>query len=297
MSTTRRSFLSNLAFASAAPTVMCPPTLQAAALAPISFAVVTDTHLGKNDSEASERLWAKTAAELQAAPGAFVLHLGDIVDGQREAQYPRYLAARAAIAKPIHEIPGNHDNPEDFQKHFREQIDTFFDHEWLRVVLMNNSKTTSHDGFFEEKQLDWLSRVCDDAAEKKRRMLICTHVPVHSNTHPDRGWYVKPTNGQTAFYQTIKQHASRILALFHGHFHNGLRGWDDHAPVHEILFPSALYNQDRNLEEQKAPGYNPREFRAGYTLVNIENGVMRLQYRATGAAGGIEKALPLLSDR
>ncbi|MFM8546559.1 MAG: hypothetical protein ACKODB_02890, partial [Betaproteobacteria bacterium] len=56
---------------------------------------------------------------------------------------------------------------------------------------------------------------------------------------------------------------------------------------------SALYNQDRKLEEQKAPGYNPREFRPGYTLVSIENGTMTMRYRVTGADGGIERSLPL----
>lgn len=68
------------------------------------------------------------------------------------------------------------------------------------------------------------------------------------------GWYVKPANGQPTFYETMKKHESRIIGLFHGHFHNTLRGWDDHKPVHGVLFPSALYNQDRTLEEQKAPG-------------------------------------------
>jgi 3',5'-cyclic AMP phosphodiesterase CpdA len=293
MNTTRRRFLGKLGFTSAAAAVLRPTALQSAALAPISFAVITDTHLGKNDGDAPERLWVKTAVELQAAPGDFVLHLGDIVDGQREPQYARYLAARNVIAKPVYEIPGNHDKPGDFQKNLRQQIDMFFDHGWLRVVLMNNSQTDSHDGFFTVHQLEWLAHICDEAAAKKQRILICTHVPVHSNINPDRGWYVKPTNGQTAFYETMKQHESRIIALFHGHFHNGLRGWNDHVPVHEILFPSALYNQDRKLEEQKASGYNPREFRPGYTLVNIENGSMTLRYRATGAEDGIEKTLPL----
>jgi predicted MPP superfamily phosphohydrolase len=292
MNSTRRRFLRDVVSTSAAVAVLRPAALQSATLAPLSFVIVTDTHLGKNDSDAPERLWAKTAAEVQAAPGAFVLHLGDIVDGKREPQYARYLEVRKTITKPVHEIPGNHDNPEDFQKHIRTEIDTFFDHEWLRVVLMNNSHTDSHEGFFTNEQIAWLARTCDEAAAKNLRLLICTHVPVHTNAHPDRGWYVKPANGQTTFYETMEQHESSVTGLFHGHFHNGLRGWDDHKPVHEVLFPSALYNQDRKLEEQKAPGYNPREFRPGYTRVTIENGMMTLRYCVTGADGGVEKALP-----
>jgi predicted MPP superfamily phosphohydrolase len=293
MDTNRRQFTRDLAFTSAAVAVLRPASLQSASLAPLSFVIITDTHIGKNDSAAPERLWAKTAAEVQAAPGAFVLHLGDIVDGQREPQYARYLEVRKTITRPVYEIPGNHDKPEDFKKYIRKEVDVFFDHDWLRVVLMNNSRTDSHEGFFSDEQLAWLARTCQEAASKNLRLLICTHVPVHTNAHPDRGWYVKSANGQTVFYETMKKHDSRIIGLFHGHFHNGLRGWDDHKPVHEILFPSALYNQDRKLEEQKAPGYNPKEFRPGYTLVTIVNGTMTLQYRVTGEEGGAEKSLPV----
>jgi 3',5'-cyclic AMP phosphodiesterase CpdA len=293
MITTRRRFLRQVATTGSALLVLRPAALQSASLPPLSFVIITDTHLGKGDSDSPERLWAKTAAEVQSAPGAFVLHLGDIVDGERETQYAKYLEVRKAITRPVYEIPGNHDKPEDFQKHIRKDIDTFFDHDWLRIVLMNNSHTNSHEGFFTTEQLAWLARVCNEAASKNLRMLICTHVPLHHNTHPDRGWYVKPANGQLAFYELLQKHAPRVLALFHGHFHNGLRGWDNHKPVHEVLFPSALYNQDRKLEQQNAPGYNPPEFRPGYTLVSIDNGTLTLRYRVTGADGGVEKTLPV----
>ena len=90
-----------------------------------------------------------------------------------------------------------------------------------------------------------------------------------------------------------EEHESHLIGLFHGHFHNGLRGWDDHHPVHEVLFPSALYNQDRKLEAQKAPVYNPEEFRPGYTQVIIENGTVALRYRVVGTDGEVEKTLPI----
>ena len=67
--------------------------------------------------------------------------------------------------------------------------------------------------------------------------------------------------------------------MFHGHFHNGIRGWEDSGLLHEICFPSVLYNLNRRLEEQDAPGYNVDEFRPGYTLVDIEGGEMKLRYK------------------
>src|SRR5437588_507209 len=145
----RRHFLGSLG-AGFGSLVLRPRCLFAAdrALGEMDFIVVSDTHLGRQDTEAAQKIWTKTAAERTAA----------------------------AVARSLF-------------------------------------------------------------------LLLCAHVPVHTNLNPDRGWYVKPENGQTEFYQIIKKHESRVLALFHGHFHNGLRGWDDHALVHEVVFPSALYNQ------------------------------------------------------
>jgi hypothetical protein len=257
----------------------------------LEFVVVTDTHLGYQDKDSALKLWAKTAAAIDKNPGEFVLHLGDVVDRGVDEQYPRYLEARKQIRKPVHEIPGNHDPAETFQKHIRQEIDFAFVHDWLRVVLVNNSHTDSHDGFLTDKQLTWLADQAALAAKEKQQLLFCLHVPVHENKHPDRGWYVKPASGQTQFYELLKEHASRTLALFHGHFHNGLRGWQDHGRLHEVCFPSALYNQDRKLEDQKAPGYNPLEFRPGYMLVKITQREIQLRFQTSDQADAIQKNL------
>lgn len=290
----RRPFLRTLA-ASVGGLVLRPACLQAAArpLPELSFIVVTDTHLGYRDQSAAATLWQKTAAEIEAAPGAFVLHLGDVVDGGREAQYPIYLETRKLIKKPIHEIPGNHDPRELFEKHLRRPIDLSFDHAWLRILMLGNAHTDSHDGFLTPEQIAWMGTQCEEAARRDLRVLICMHVPVHTNKSPDRGWFVKPADGQQELYKLMIKHADRIVALLHGHFHNGIRGWGDHAPVQEILFPSALYNQDRQLEAKGAPGYNLPEFRPGYTLVRLKDGAMELDYRVTGHVENASKTLPI----
>lgn len=165
-------------------------------LSEVSFLVVTDTHLGYQEKAAAEQQWRKTAAEITQAPGAFVLHLGDVVDGGREPQYARDLEGRTRIAMPVHEIPGNHDPQALFQKHLRQEVDRAFEHEWLRVVLLNNSRPESHDGFISPEQITWLGEPCAQAAKRGQWLLFAMHVPVHTNAHPDRGWHVKPANGQ-----------------------------------------------------------------------------------------------------
>ena len=292
---TRRSFLSSLV-AGAGSLVIRPRCLQAGGrdLRPLSFLVVADTHLGYRDQEHAAAGWAKTALELGQAQGDLVVHLGDLVDGGREPQYPVYLATRKTIGKPVHEIPGNHDPAVLFAKYIRDSIDTVVDHQWLRFLLLNNSRPGLHNGFLTDQQLDWIDRQCQRSAGEDMFVALCMHVPAHKNLHPDRGWYVKPADGQTKLYEILSRHQDRVLALMHGHFHNGIRGWNDHPTVHEICFPSALYNLDRKLEEQNAPGYNPPEFRAGFTQVTIEDGAMNLTYKPLGAEPVLTKTCQLV---
>ena len=286
----RRKFLTTLGSAT-----LWPKALQAAQnpIDRMRFIVIADTHLGRRDNDKAERQWRKTAAELKAAPGDFILHLGDVVDGGRAAQYPIYRRIRDGIGKPVHEIPGNHDPGALFEKHLGKPTDRFFVRGRIRFVLLNNAHSDSHDGFITGKQLAWLEAQCGKAQAQSQFIIFCLHVPVHANKHPDRGWYVKPQHGQKPFYEICRQYRDRVVATFHGHFHNGIRGWDDHGSLHEIIFPSALYNLNRRLEEQKAPGYNLNEFRPGYTLVALEGRKMTLKYKPTEAKATAEKQFDL----
>ncbi len=259
----------------------------------LSFAVVSDTHVGYRDKEQAARQWEKTAKEIGETESDLVLHLGDIVDRGRETQYPIYLKARETIGKPVHEIPGNHDPAALFEKYIRQPVDTVVEHNWLRFLMIGNAHTDSHDGFLANEQLTWIESKCREAKQDRNYVALCMHVPAHSNRHPDRGWYIKPEHGQKELYEIVARYQDRVLCLMHGHFHNGIRGWDDHAPVHEIVFPSALYNQNRRLTEQNAAGYNLPEFRPGYTLVTISNGTMLLRYQPVGLAESVEKRCPL----
>lgn len=254
---------------------------------PLTFIIVSDTHLGRNDSSSPEKNWRKAIAEINNQSGEFVLHLGDVVDGGREAQYPVYLETRRELKKPIHEIPGNHDPAELFRKYVANETDRCVDYGDVRFVLMNNAHRDSHDGFFTVAQVAWLEQQCTEAATMNLKVIICCHVPVHKNRNPDRGWHVKPENGQTQFYDLLLQHEDRILACLHGHFHNGIRGWRDHGRTVEVLCPSVCYNQNRNLAARiadgKASGFFVNELRPGYVIAELGNGQFKMRYKPLGA--------------
>ena len=293
---TRRDALSIIA--SGATLAFYPPCLAKTKrrLSKLSFLVASDTHLGHKDSTTAEKRWIQTATELKTATGELVLHLGDIVDGGREPQYAVYLRERKRIGKPVYEIPGNHDPLGLFRKHIRKQVDVSVYYEWLKFVLVSNAHTDSHDGFLTDAQLQWIESQCVAATKQQQYVIFCLHVPAHSNRHPDRGWHVKPEHGQTKLYDIIERHKQQIVAMFHGHFHNGIRGWEDDGGIHEICLPSVLYNLDRGLEKQNAAGYNPLEFRPGYTMVTIDNGLMTLDYKPLGAEASINKKCELDRD-
>jgi 3',5'-cyclic AMP phosphodiesterase CpdA len=250
----------------------------------VSFIVVSDTHVGREDRPEAARVWERTAVEIDSAMGAFVLHLGDLVDGRREAQYPVYLEGRKRIKKPVYEIPGNHDTAELFAKYVRKTVDLAFDHQGIRFLMINNSRPDSVDGFVTAEQIDWLDKQCADAGGKGLFVMMAMHVPAHPNEPPDAGAYVKEGNGQAELEALLKRHERRVLALLHGHFHCGLRGWEDRGRVQEVIFPSALFNKDYRLGEGKAAGYWLDEYRPGYVLVSVGPEGMRLRYKAVGVA-------------
>lgn len=251
-----------------------------------SFVIVSDTHLGRKESTTPERQWRRAIEEINAAPGDFVLHLGDVVDSGRKPQYPIYAETRKELKKPIYEIPGNHDPNDLFEQHIRAPIDTALDHGGVRFLIFGNAHNDSHLGFITAEQIAWLERQCEDAKAKDLRIVVGCHVPIHANTNPDRGWYVKPADGQTAFYALLDRHADRFLACFHGHFHNGIRGWRDRGSLVEVLCPSVCYNQSRQLEAHlktgKAQGFFVEELRPGYVLVTLGKGRLTMRYKPLG---------------
>jgi 3',5'-cyclic AMP phosphodiesterase CpdA len=280
MSFDRRSLL---AAAAALPLSTLSRRLAAAeGLKPLRFVVVSDTHLGKGDSESPGRNWSKAIDEINGLPGEFVLHLGDVVDGGREPYYPKYAEARAGLKKPIHEIPGNHDPEELFRKYVSPEIDRAVDYGGVRFVLLGNARRDSHLGFVTPLQIKWLGEQFADAAKHDLKLVLCCHVPVHTNAHPDRGWHVKPADGQTGLYELVDRHADRFIALLHGHFHNGIRGWRDRGGLLETVLPSVLYNQDRGWKQKGAAGFVLDEFRPGYTLATLGEGKLTLEYKVLG---------------
>jgi len=256
----------------------------AAAESPLlTFALVSDTHLGKG-GDGPARGMARIVEEINASPAELTIFLGDLVDtgAKHEPLYPEWLKLAKGLKKPFYAVPGNHDPEELFKKHICPETDRVVDAKGFRFVLFNDSEPTSHAGVVTPEQLKWLAAQLDDAAAKKLPVFLCAHIAAHPNKHPDVGWWVQ--TGGKELRELLMAKSDSIVAFFSGHFHCGLRGWSDHAGIHEIVCPSALWNGDRKLEA--APGFTVKEHRKGYVLVEVHPKELRLLYKPIGAEAG-----------
>ncbi|HPD14636.1 MAG TPA: metallophosphoesterase [Planctomycetota bacterium] len=276
MDATRREFL-----ACAASMVVLSGPLASAGEPLLTFAAVSDTHLGKG-GDGPAKVLAEVVQEINDSPAEFTLFLGDLVDtgAKNEEQYPKWLETAKGLRKPFYAIPGNHDPVEFFRKHVRAETDYAFDHQGFRFVLFNDTEADSHDGAVTPEQLKWLTQQVDDAAGKKLRVVLCAHIAAHPNKHPDVGWWVRKGEKELDALLTARG-GDPIVAFLSGHFHCGLRGWSDRSGVHEIVFPALAWNGDRKLET--APGFSLKESRKGYALVEVHAKELKVRYKPVGA--------------
>lgn len=276
---TRRGLLRGGAGAAAAALLIDPRMGSARAGGQtFTFAVVSDTHLGTGkDGVTGEEAWDRALKEISHTDAEFVLHLGDLVHegGTNEELYSTFMDIRRGYDKPVYAIPGNHDPDALFKKHVAEKTDTSFDHKGTRFILFDNAQPDSHDGFISDAQLKWVGEQMRGARDNGLRVIIGMHVAAHANQHPDVGWYVKPENGQTQFYDLLREHRDSVTAVLSGHFHCGLRGWNDNFGVEEIVFPSACWNNDRGLA-RNGTGYAFDVTKTGYSLIHVTDDQMVL---------------------
>ncbi len=261
----------------------------------LTFAVVSDTHLGKG-GEGPAKGMEQVVHEINASPAELTLFLGDLVDtgAKNEPLYAEWLKLAKGLKKPFYAIPGNHDPVELFKKYVRPETDYVVDVRGFRFVLFDDAEPASHDGVVTPEQRKWLAAQVDDAAAKGLRVFLCAHVAAHPNAHPDVGWWVR--KGQKELKELLMaQGGGTIIAFLSGHFHCGLRGWSDRGGVHEVVFPSALWNGNRKLES--APGFTANEHRKGYAIVEVYPKELRLHYKPLGAPAGAALALELQASK
>ena len=257
-----------------------------------SFALVTDTHLGK--SPGYIKRMQDAVAEVNASPAQFTIFCGDLVDSgqleERQKLYPEWVEMAKGLKKEFRAVPGNHDPIEMFKKHVNKDAENVIDFKNYRILTFADAEPNpGHLGVVTPEQLKWLQARVDEANKKDQRVILVAHVIHHENKHPDVGWYIK--TGRAEFGKFLEANKS-IVAFFGGHFHCGMRGWSDtYHGIHEVILPCLSYNNNRKLEA--APGFAVNEFRPAWVQADVFGDQLLLKYKPVGAEVAVEKSLAL----
>ncbi|MGW0227608.1 outer membrane protein assembly factor BamB family protein [Actinopolymorpha singaporensis] len=185
-------------------------TVAGAPGAPLSFAVLTDTHANVQAPAGLDTL-RRTFASVEAADPAFVLNCGDITDYGADDEFGAYLSTiPAGLRDRLHHVPGNHEVRWDV--HGRELYHRLFgpapysfDVAGLHVVGLDPTQLLQEPGHFGRDGLRWLA---DDLAAAGPSVLFL-HYPMGGEHY-----YV---NDQDAFFETVAD--LPVRAIFAGHIH------------------------------------------------------------------------------
>ncbi|MBM4050918.1 MAG: hypothetical protein FJ279_37965, partial [Planctomycetes bacterium] len=132
---TRREFLAAGAGWVALTALASRANAQATAKPEFTFALVSDTHVGRK-GEGPSRNMALAVEEINASPAQFTVFCGDLVDNgmkpENEKRYPEWAEIAGRLNKPFYAVPGNHDPEDRFKQHVRKETDFAFDHERFR---------------------------------------------------------------------------------------------------------------------------------------------------------------------
>lgn len=282
MNVTRRGFLRTVGAAGAAVALGgCQALHRPQAPKPdLVVAVLSDTHVGKDGSEAPARQMAAAIREINASPAEFTLILGDLVDhGEKnETLYAKWNQIARGLRQPFYAIPGNHDPPELFTKHVRPETDYVVDRGAYRFVMFHDSDPSTHDGAVTARQVEWVAARIDEAAASNRRAILCAHVPRHPSPASDMGWYIKTLGKELAGMLDARRAA--VLAFFAGHLHLVMRGWRDLAGICEVAMPSSCWNFEKDLS--KSEGFATPDFRPGYVLAAFWGDRLSLGFKPIG---------------
>src|SRR3954462_2691502 len=162
---TRRRFLAS------APVLAAAPLLAADPKPAFSFALVTDTHLGKPGADYVKRM-ADAVAEINASPAAFTVFCGDLVDRGEDPTsqklYPKWVELAKGLKTEWTAVPGNHDPREQFTKHVRKETELVLDFKDYRVLCFADAEPNpGHMGVVTEDQVKWLQARLDEAKNKR----------------------------------------------------------------------------------------------------------------------------------
>ncbi|HEX8521900.1 MAG TPA: metallophosphoesterase [Tepidisphaeraceae bacterium] len=285
---TRRDALKYTLLATGALALRWPGSSHGASAADrITFALLSDNHLGRTGDKDIEQL--QTAIEEINNTGVQqVIFCGDLVNAGEKTDNQKHYATWKSLARklsaPWIAVPGNHDPVDIFRQHIAPQTDAVVDHPPYRFITFADAKPNpAHDGIVTPQQINWITSKITEAKQKNLKVILVSHITHHDNRTPNRGWKIE--TGREHFSQLLSDHAGTVVAFIAGHFHFGLHGWQDTADgatkkLAQIVLPSTSWNEDAHLKNHV--DWLVEDHRPAYVLAEATPERMILRHKPVG---------------
>lgn len=172
---------------------------------PFVFIHAGDTELGSPDLKGTTERFALLARRANAIGAAFVVIAGDLTHDPTDECLSAFESCVKQFQMPVKVIPGNHDDPRVFAKHFGPSR-YVFTHANCDFICLDSNAFLSHPDPADPKAHEhwkWLETALDESQRQKRtHTLVVLHHPIADQP---------PMDALLAKY--------RIAAVLCGHLH------------------------------------------------------------------------------
>ncbi|MCS3902748.1 Icc protein [Methylohalomonas lacus] len=245
----------------------------------LSLIQITDTHIQAEPGATFDGI--DCAASLAAVLDHINAHeqpdrillTGDLVHDPDSTSYRRLNDLLQAVERPVHAIPGNHDDP----ALMREQLDAPVRHERLieqggwRVLLLNSWLEGEHAGQLPAAELDWLAEQLEQQPDTPS--LVALHHPPVSIGSP---WMDAMGLRNADDLLTVIDRQPQVAGVIWGHIHQQFES--ERHGVRLLGCPSTCVQfrpgSDEYARDELGPGYrhllltDSGEIRTTVTRVN-----------------------------
>lgn len=145
---------------------------------PFVFLHTGDPELGKPDVASTAARFALVAARANAIGADLVIIPGDLVHGCTSEELKAFDGVLRQFKMPVKVVPGNHDRPDVFEKHFGPDH-YVFTHNNSDFICLNSNRFVGPADPRQDAQWKWLEAALEDAQRQKRsHVFVVMHHPI-----------------------------------------------------------------------------------------------------------------------
>jgi len=254
----------------------------AAAKAELSFAQISDSHMGFNKAANTDVAGTLKAAvdKLNALPSApeFLLHTGDISHLSKPEEFDAVeQILKSASAQQVFYVPGEHDVTDGDGKQYLDRYGKntqgagwySFEKRGVHFVGLVNVMNLKAGGLgsLGPEQLEWLKKDLEPLGTSTP-IVVFAHIPLWF-VYPDWGW---GTDDSAQALELLKRFGS--VAVLNGHIHQTMQKVEGSVTFHtaaSTAFPQPHPGQAEGPGPMKVPAEELRKL-LGITDVNFVRG-------------------------